>query len=69
MTIDHDVVDMVAKFVAVNAVATLVLAVMSYALSALLLDGLEAVDRWLDPSKAMEKQNSLIRNIPNDPPA
>lgn len=41
---------MVGKFVAVNAVATLVLAVMSYALAAMSLNLLESLDRWLDPS-------------------
>jgi len=41
---------MIAKVVAVNAVATLLLAVMSYALSALMLNGLASLDRRLNSS-------------------
>jgi hypothetical protein len=54
MTIDPDVVDMIGKFVAVNAVATLLLAVLSYTLSAVLLSGLARLDRWLDTSQNEE---------------
>lgn len=56
MNIDSGIVDMVGKFVAVNAVATLVLAVGSYALAAASLNLLEALDRWLSPSR---------RSVPN----
>lgn len=44
---------MIAKVVAVNAVAVLLLAVMSYALSALLLRGVASFDAWLDPSRKL----------------
>jgi len=50
MNIASEVVDMIAKVVAVNAAATLLLAVMSYVLSALMLNGLASLERWLDPS-------------------
>ena len=43
MNIDSEVVDMIAKVVAVNAVAVLVLAVMSYVLSAVMLNGLASL--------------------------
>ena len=62
------VVDMIAKFVAVNAVATLVLAVMSYALSALILNGLEALDRWLDPSSRMRNAHPHLKYAAKKPP-
>jgi hypothetical protein len=68
MDIDPNIVDMVAKLVAVNAVAVLVLAVMSYALSALMLDGLEALDRRLDPSRALAKGSPRLKNPPHQPP-
>ncbi len=51
MNIDPDIADMIGKFVAVNAVATLVLAVGSYALAAASLNLLAALDRWMDPSR------------------
>jgi len=44
---------MIAKGVAVNAVAVLVLAVMSYVLAALILRGLAAFDAWMDPSRKL----------------
>ena len=50
MNIDSEVVDMIAKVVAVNAAATLLLAVMSYVLAALMLNGLASLERSLDPS-------------------
>ena len=50
MNLDPEVVDMIAKVVAVNAAATLLLAVMSYVLSALMLNGLASLEQWLDPS-------------------
>ena len=65
MNIDPNVVDMAAKFVAVNAVATLVLAVLSYAFSAVMLDGLDALDRWLSPSRAMGKGSPRLKNTTN----
>ena len=40
-----DVLDMIAKVVAVNVVATLILAVLSYFGSALMLEGLASLDR------------------------
>ena len=51
MNVDPEVVDMIGKFLAVNVVVTLLLAVLSYALSALMLNSLAAVDRWLNPSR------------------
>ena len=50
MNINPEVVDMIGKILAVNAVATLLLARLSYAWSALSLNALAALDRWLDPS-------------------
>lgn len=57
MNIDPDIIDMVGKFVAVNAVATLVMAVMSYGLAAMSLNLLESLDRWLDPSNRGVSKN------------
>ena len=51
MNIDPDIVDMVGKFVAVNVVATLVLAVGSYALAVASFNLLAALDRWMNPSR------------------
>jgi hypothetical protein len=51
VNIDPGIVEMVGKFVAVNVVATLVLAVGSYALAAASFNLLEALDRWLSPSR------------------
>jgi hypothetical protein len=50
MNIDPGIVDMIAKIVAVNAAVTLLLLVMSYVGSALMLEGLAALDRRLNPS-------------------
>jgi hypothetical protein len=49
MNLDREVVDMIATGVAVNAVAVLVVAVMSYVLAHLILSGLAALDAWMDP--------------------
>jgi hypothetical protein len=51
MNLDPDLLKAAGDILAVNAVATLVLAVMSYLLSKWALDGLEWLDRWLDPSR------------------
>lgn len=51
MNLDPDLLKAAGDILAVNAVATLVLAVMSYLLSRWSLDGLEWLDRWLDPSR------------------
>ena len=56
---------MIAKIMAVNAVAILLLAAMSYAVSALMLEGLAALDKWLDPSR---KRGSGPLESPNQPP-
>jgi len=50
MKVEPEIVDMIAKVAAVNAVAVLLLAVMSYVLSALMLNGLATLEKWLDPS-------------------
>lgn len=42
---------MIATGAAVNAVAVLVLAVMSYVLAHLILSGVAAFDAWMDPSR------------------
>ena len=68
MNIDPDVVDMIAKIVGVNAVAALLLAVLSYAGSALLLRGLEAVDRRLDPSYRKWSGHPTLPKSPIQPP-
>lgn len=51
MNVDPNVVDMIGKILAVNAVAVLLLAVLSYTLSGLMLNGLAKLDRWLDASQ------------------
>jgi len=51
VNIDPGIGEMLGKFVAGKAVATLVLAVMSYALAVVSLNLLEVLDRRLDPSK------------------
>jgi len=48
MPIDPNVVDLIAKFAAVNAVVILLLAVLSYACSKLMLEGLAALEQRLD---------------------
>ena len=48
---DPDVVKMIGKIAAVNAVATLLLALLSCAWSAVMLNALALLDRWLDPSR------------------
>lgn len=50
MNIDPEIVDMIAKVAVMNAAATLLMVVMAYAGSALALNGLAALDKWLDPS-------------------
>lgn len=45
-----EVVDMIGKVLAVNVVATLLLAVLSYAWSFWSLKAVALLDRWLDPS-------------------
>lgn len=65
---DPDVIDMIAKFVAVNVVATLVLAVLSYVLATVMLDRLEFLDRWLDPSRMTGNGHPRIKHAPSRPP-
>ena len=55
MNADPEVVDMIVKFLAVNAGAMLLLAGLSYVVSALMLEGLAALDRWLDPSRRSKR--------------
>jgi len=55
MNADPEVVDMIVKFLAVNAVALSLLAVLSYVVSALMLEGLARLDRWLDPSRRSKR--------------
>jgi hypothetical protein len=66
MNVDSEVVDMMAKIVAVNAAAVLLLAVMSYVLSALMLNGLTSLEKWLDPS-LKPGSGSLDPQAPNQP--
>lgn len=58
MHLDSELLDMIAKVVAVNAVAALLLWVLSYATSALMLEGLASLEKWLDstlkPGQASE---------------
>lgn len=63
MNIDPEVVDMFGKVAGVNVVAALLLAVMSYGLSALMLNGLTALDRWLDPSRNEAKRALLDAKV------
>lgn len=65
---DPDVLDMIAKFVGVNVVTTLVLAVLSYVLATVMLDRLAAFDRWLDPSRMTRNGHSPLKNAPNQSP-
>ena len=55
MNADPEVMDMIMKFLAVNAGAMLLLAGLSYVISALMLEGLAALDRWLDPSRRSKR--------------
>lgn len=48
MPIDPNILDLIAKVVAVNIVATLVLALLSYACSKLMLEGLASLEQRLD---------------------
>jgi hypothetical protein len=65
---DPEVINMIAKIVAVNVVATLVLAVLSYALGAFLLDRLTDLDRWLDPSRIRGNGHPQLKHAPSQPP-
>lgn len=56
MNMDPEVLDMIAKVVGVNVVATLLLAVLSVVFSAVMLNGLAWLDRWLDPSRLDERK-------------
>ena len=71
---DPEMVSAAANILAVNAVATLLLAVMSYLLAKFALDGLESIDRRLDPSHHARKGNgegvgpsSLLNYKPRQP--
>ncbi len=67
MSIDPEVFDMIGQILVVNAVATLLLVVMSYAISALMLDGLAVVDKWLDPSRKLAPGGRGSTKAPNQP--
>ncbi len=67
MNIESDVIDLAAKFAAVNAVAALLLAVMSFVLSAFMLNRLAAFDRWLDPSRPMGDISPRLDDAPPVP--
>src|SRR5688572_16005823 len=56
MNIDSDVANMLGQVLAVNAGAVLLLAALSYGASVLMLEGVAALDRWLDPSRHAGKQ-------------
>jgi uncharacterized membrane protein len=68
MKIDSEVVDMIAKVVAVNAAAVLLLAVMSYVLAALMLNGLASLESWLDPSLKPESSSPDPQGAHQQPP-
>jgi len=54
MNVDPDVLATIGKVLAINIVAALVLALLSYAWSVWSLNTLAALDRWLDPSSKAE---------------
>ena len=61
---DPNIADMVAKCLAVNAAATLLLVVLAYVGSALILNWLQSLDRWLDVSQRKENANPGSREVP-----
>jgi hypothetical protein len=67
MNMDPEVLDMIAKVLGVNIVATLLLAVLSVAYSALMLNGLASLDRWLDPSRT-ERTGPAVPTEPDPHP-
>ncbi len=67
MNMNPEVIDMIAKFVAVNVVATLLLALMSFTLSAFMLNRLAAFDRWLGPTQTMVDDDPRVEGAPSQP--
>jgi hypothetical protein len=65
VNIDPDIADMVAKFLAVNAAATLLLAVLAYIGSALILNWLQSLDKWLDASQKKGNANLGLKETFN----
>jgi hypothetical protein len=65
MNIDPELLDMIAKYVGVNAVATLLLAVLSYFGSGWMLEGLAWVDRRLDPARRWRKGSPVLEKTPD----
>lgn len=61
-----EIVDMIAQLAAVNAVLMIVLAVLSYATSAFMLELLTWIDRWMDPSRKHRDDAAAITAPPTD---
>ena len=61
-----EVLNLIATFAAVNAVLVVLLAVMSYATSALMLELLSWLDRWMDPSRKLRDQAVPLAAEPGD---
>ena len=54
---------MIAKVVAVNAAAILLLAALSYVLAAVMLNGLASLERSLDPSLKPQREHQAIEDL------
>ncbi len=65
---DPDVFGLVAKILMVNAAATLLLAGLSYATSALMLNGLAFLDKRLDPSRKPGRVGLSSSKLPDQFP-
>jgi hypothetical protein len=64
MNLNPDIVLMILMGVAVNAVAALLLFGLSYFGSALALEGLAFLDKWLSPSSSVQPERPFNRLRP-----
>lgn len=60
--------DMVTKYLAMNAAAIVVLAVLSYVSSVLLLAWLESLEKWWNASERKRYGNLSLKRTPNEVP-